>query len=333
MRKIAFLDGLPGHLGTDIVTLGHMMAETDLFSDRALANLIESYPRDQVLVSLLGPQGAVISGWCRTDLAGLNGRSVLQAIRAGCYCIKLEHLERHAPIYGALVTAGFDEIERATPRLRVLQRESSLLISPPGASFACHADVPLVCRWQMRGEKQMWFYPADRLHNWSQRRREAMIMSGVEARVGHEAAWDSAATRYTLRAGRAVCWPINAPHRATNGSGLNVSISSKFFTPETLRMRDIHLANAYLRRWFGIAPAAPSADGAGNAAKRLMAKGLAAMGVHRPRARRLGAPQRSIALASAPHETGTPTCGRATDRSQPASLPHVCAVTACAVRH
>jgi hypothetical protein len=70
-----------------------------------------------------------------------------------------------------------------------------------------------------------------------------------------------------LEPGKALSWQLNAPHRVDNLDGLNVSITTDYFTPYAQKKYGVYYANGVMRRKFGISPKSTATDGLGAYAK------------------------------------------------------------------
>lgn len=273
MERLARFDGRPGYLGADLVSIAHSMDASGLFADQALQRLIERYPRHSMVLYALEPGGDRDAFPHRGDVADLSGAQILETIAKGAFRLELRGLEHHAPLYGHLIEHGFEDIERATPRLKTLNRRSTLVISSPRIVVPCRAAFSLVCKWQVRGRRRLHFYGTDQDNPLTPKRREAMLLAARTARVSFPRAWWPKDLVYALGPGMAVSWPLNLPHRIESEDELSVSIATEFMTPEARRIRDVHLANAFMRRRLGMIPQSTRTEGM----PALFKRGLAAM--------------------------------------------------------
>jgi hypothetical protein len=280
MKQLAKLQSGPGRFGHDLVTIEHTMADSGLFTDEALADLIDRYPRDYFLFDAMTVNGSR-QIWRHGDPAGLSGAEILGAIKTGQYWMNLRRFDLIAPEYERLVTRAFGELEAGSPGLKTSRRSSSLLISSPGARVVYHADIPMICLWHLRGKKRVWLYDADNENHLPDLAREAVILRETEEAIPYDPAWDAEASTHDLAPGMAVSWPLNAPHRVDNLEGLNVSITTEYFTPQALRSYGVHFANGWLRRRFGIEPASRELHGAGAVAKIGLAMAVKKLGLQK----------------------------------------------------
>lgn len=90
-----------------------------------------------------------------------------------------------------------------------------------------------------------------------------------------------------LEPGWALSWPQNTPHRVDNLDGLNVLITTDYFTPSATRKYGVCFANGMRRRRFGLRPALTGASGPGALAKCAMALAVKKLGMRRQNERRM----------------------------------------------
>lgn len=69
------------------------------------------------------------------------------------------------------------------------------------------------------------------------------------------------ATSYNLEPGEMLTWPQNVPHRVESLSGLNVSLTTEYYTPQAMRKRMTYLSNHYLHKWLGWRTRSVEVDG------------------------------------------------------------------------
>ena len=65
-------------------------------------------------------------------------------------------------------------------------------------------------------------------------------------------------------------WPLHAPHRIENQSGVNVSVPFEISTPQSRLQNSVLFANGVLRRQFGYVPKEIRTDGLGALMKRAL---------------------------------------------------------------
>ena len=67
----------------EIVRFNHRLAETGLFTDEALATLIDEFPRDQVTICTMKENPPPDERWIAGDSGDLSGAELVEAARRG----------------------------------------------------------------------------------------------------------------------------------------------------------------------------------------------------------------------------------------------------------
>jgi len=275
-----FSPGDATKFGTDLVHYQHNLSSSGLFTDAALADLIENYPRQYYMITTMTEAGEQ-QIWRNGDFNGASGKYVLEAIRTGRLWLSLRRLDIVAPEYDELIDNAFDDIEQQNPKLRTSRRKSSILISSPGANVLYHADIPMVALWHIRGRKRVWIYDADNKVHLPDEILESVVLRETEEEIPYDAAWDVDAKAVDLDPGWAVSWPQNAPHRVDNLDGLNVSVTTDYFTPAAQRKYGVYFANGIMRRKLGHTPRSTNWNGFDAYAKCAAALAAKKAGLHR----------------------------------------------------
>lgn len=237
--------------GAEIAHLGHRLHESDLFSDAALARLIEKAPRSNYHVCTMSTTGHDAGAWREGEIVGLSGEEVLDCVRRGHLWINVQRLQEVDPAYGALLDRIFAEIEGRVPGLETFKRQMTFLISSPKAQVYYHCDVPGQTLWQLRGTKRVWVYP-NREPFLKPVTMENIILGTQGEEAPYDPSFDAHATVIDLEPGRMLHWPLNAPHRIVNHDVVNVSMTTEYWTKPIRDSYAVHYANGILRRNLGI---------------------------------------------------------------------------------
>jgi len=252
----------------------HTLAERPMFSDEGLASVLDRYPRDRLGVFTMGSDLTDTSSWRRGSAGALSGDQLLAAVQSGRIWLNLRDTDKHLPDYAALQREIVAEKERAL-RTPILKPDLGLLISSPEVEVFYHLDVPLSSLWQLRGEKCFRLYPRAAPYV-SDAQIERFVLREAEGQFDFDPAWDADAQRFVLTPGVMVAWPQNAPHRVSNGSMMNVSLSMEFMTPAALLRANILYANGLMRRWWGADPKVQSRLGPTALSKIVLARAMKA---------------------------------------------------------
>ncbi len=256
--------------GRDILSFRHTLHERPMFSDQGLASVIDRYPREKLGVFTMGEDRTDWTSWRRGSAGTLSGAELLEMVRAGRLWLNLRDTNLHLPEFAALCDEIVADKERALGK-RLVKRDLGLLISSPNARVHYHLDVPLSSLWQLRGRKQISFYPRAEPYV-SDEAIERFVRREGEGQLPYDPAWDAGATRITLTPGAMVTWEQNAPHEVINGPMMNVSLSMEFMTPAALVRSNVIYANAMLRRRLGWSPKVQARPGPTMAAKLALAR-------------------------------------------------------------
>lgn len=230
--------------------LGHTLHTSPLFSRSALADLIESYPRERYALVNMGAQKDRRL-WREGEIGGLSGDAVIEAISRGRMWLNLRDVSQVDARYRAVLDEIFGELGDRLPGFDAPRRSCGILISSPGAQVYYHADLPGQALWQIIGKKRVWVYPATPPFL-TPRHLEDIALYDMELDVPYADWYDRHAEIVELGPGDWATWPLNAPHRVENHDCLNVSMTISYTTEEIRRLHMVNLANGILRHRFGI---------------------------------------------------------------------------------
>lgn len=231
----------------------HGLLDTGLFTDEALARLLETHPDHLTDVNINDIHD---DGTCRIRTGtrgGLSGDRLLERVREGRLWMNLRYADIRDCDGHNLVDRFFGELAGHNPGLRPFGVYPNLLISAPQARVPYHADTPGVVLIHLVGRKRIWIYP----NSGKFLRDEAMervALRETTEDLPYDPAWDAEAACFDLEPGQAVVWPYNAPHRVDNQGTFNVSLSCEFMTWEARLRHGAYYTNGTLRRRFGLSP-------------------------------------------------------------------------------
>ncbi|MGE0231113.1 MAG: hypothetical protein AB7O39_08680 [Flavobacteriaceae bacterium] len=231
------------------IRLGHRLAETGLFTDAALAEIIDRYPVESYSLISMGAFGSERK-WRVGRVDGLNGGEIIEAIRENQLWLNLRSIDRVDPRFAALFETFLKELGEDVPGLDPFPGKMGVLISGPRTKVDYHADLPGQSLWQIRGEKTVYVYPPEAPYL-SEEQLQDITYDGVE-KLAYDGDFDAGAAVLPLRPGEMLHWQLNAPHRVENGDMMNVSVTTEYLTTPIKRLNHMNLANAILRHRFGI---------------------------------------------------------------------------------
>tara|TARA_R110002124_G_scaffold109676_8_gene262817 strand:+ start:937 stop:1896 length:960 start_codon:yes stop_codon:yes gene_type:complete len=261
----------PALFGRHSLALSHNLAHSPLFTDDALAALIDATPREAYHVNYSQKTPGNPPKRREGEIKGLSGAQVLEVVRNGNIWINLTAPARTDPAYGKLLDSLYAEFEHRVPGFVSYKRNLTILISSPNVSVKYHADVPGQSLWQVRGAKKVYVYP-NTAPFISQPALEKLILGQArETDMPFEPWYDDYAEVHMLEAGKMLHWPLNGPHRVVNQDMLNVSFTTEHWTDELRRHYAVNYANGILRARTGRQSLSQSVDGLSYYAKLALA--------------------------------------------------------------
>lgn len=274
-----FKDWEPQHtalFGRHTIRLQHALAESGLFTDEALAGLIDRADAANYNIATMGADHRR-SNWRSGDKGDRSGAEVIDAVRNGRIWINLQRVNTFEPRYAALLDRIFAEIEGRVPGLETYKQTLGVLISSPNAQVFYHCDVPGQMLWQIRGRKKVYVYPpSEPFLNPAD--MEGVILGLTEEEVPYEPWFDEHAEVYDLEPGQMLHWPLNGPHRVVNHDCLNVSVTTEHWTNEIRASYAMNYANGILRQ-IGVGNPSRAISGPGFYGKAALAAAVKYSGV------------------------------------------------------
>lgn len=254
-----------------VLVAQHRLAETGLFTDDALAHILDTHPEADLSISTMGVDPNVFD-WRDGERNGVSGRELLQLVREGQLWINCRRMLHNNPDYARVFNQLYDEIEAGKPGFQAEQRTANLLISSPTAWVPYHVDMPVNMLWHIRGSKRVWVYP-----HFDKRFASAHVLEKVcsgewSEDVPYDPSFDKYALVYDAQPGQLITWPQLAPHRVRNLEGLNVSLSTEHKNARARRRLNVHSANHLLRNRFGKPCQSIEVDGLAAHAKQVLAR-------------------------------------------------------------
>lgn len=255
------------------LVLKHALADSPLFSDQALARLIEATPRENYHVNTMPPGAEDPHTWREGDMSGLSGEEVMEAVAKGRLWVHLQRVQDVDKRYRSMLNSAFEELARRVPGFHTYRRSMSILISSPRMNVAYHADVPGQSLWQISGRKRVWIYPACPPFLPQRAIEDIVLKRSLDTDLPYARAFDDAAESFVLEAGDMATWPRNCPHRVVNDDCVNVSFTTEHWTDEFRAGYAVDYANGLMRPLVGDARLSRETRGFGFFAKFALAGG------------------------------------------------------------
>ena len=243
-----------------VLVARHRLAETGLFSDEALIEILDSHPEEHVSITTMGHDTKVFQ-WREGERNGVPAADLLRLVREGHLWINVRRMMDFQPRHAALINALYDELQYGNKKFTALQRTANLLISSPDALVHYHVDMPVNMLWHIRGRKRVWVYPHHDQRFVSSKVMELVCVGKLTEDVPYDPSYDEYALVFDAEPGQLITWPQHAPHRVTNLEGLNVSLSTEHKNSRAIRRINVHEANHFFRNTFGWSQLSTGVDG------------------------------------------------------------------------
>lgn len=237
----------------EITTFNHNLAQTGLFTDEALINLLERHPNDMMDVCTMGgAEHPKYPNKFRTgDFRDVAGKTLLDAAKAGKVWINLRQAMNVHDDYNRALDAMYGELSEKTGN-RAFNPRGGILISSPVARVPYHFDKTETILWHVRGKKRIYIYPLTQKFI-SDSDYESVIANALDDDLPYNQSFDAEAQVIDLAEGTAQTWPLNSPHRVDNQS-FCVSVTTEYSTPQSGMKNAAMLTNATLRSRLGLNP-------------------------------------------------------------------------------
>jgi hypothetical protein len=229
----------------------HTLHESELFSDSALIDLLDRFPRQYLYAMSMGTDVAHPEENRLALNDGVSGADLLRAVTNGRLWLNITRVDRADRRYRLLIDEIYAQLAAQVPGFRPIGTQGTLLISSPRALVYYHVDGPASILWHIRGRKRVWVYPALDTRYAAREAVEDICAGARHEYLPFDSAYDEGAISYELEAGQWTAWAQNAPHRVTNEDSVNVSLSTEYFTRESRRRARVYAANRFFRKRFG----------------------------------------------------------------------------------
>ena len=266
---IAWSDDEYQQFGTIPQVSRHSYHERSWFDKPELISLLDQYPRKWLQAFTMGEDPCQPGDWGCVDIAPeTSGADMWRAVEHGRIWLNITHIEEFNDDYAQLVKGMYEHLGEKCPHLQNPRSDySTLLISSPGAQVYYHLDAEPNMLWHLRGEKQVWIYPAMDTRLVPQELLEDIYAGEIDENLPFNKSFDELAQSYLLKPGDVASWPHNGPHRIVNRD-MNVSLATSYFTPAIYKRRYTQLANRFVLRQLGVSERSMEEDGPLPALKR-----------------------------------------------------------------
>ena len=237
----------------EIMTFGHDLKSTGLFTDEALIKLLEKHPSDQLDVCTMGASDHPLypNSFRTGDFRDTSGQVLLDTAKAGRIWINVRKAMNIHPEYAEAMEAMYGGLSEKTGN-KTFNARGGVLISSPISQTPYHFDKTETLLWHVRGKKRVYIYPLTQKFI-ADEDFEKVISDDIMDDLPYTDDFDKDATIIDLQPGQAATWPLNTPHRVDN-SEFCVSVTTEYSTRESAIKNAAMLTNATLRHRFGMKP-------------------------------------------------------------------------------
>lgn len=236
--------------GEQVIQMEHRLAETGLFTDEKLGEMIDRCPAEHRSINTMGfdLENPV---WREGTFGDVPGIEVIQAIRNGRMWTNIRRLMDYDKDYADVLDKIFSEFENKVPNLETFKRNMTVLISSPKCQVFYHCDIQGQALWQIHGKKRVYVYPTSKAFL-KPKAIESILLRETEEEMSYEPWFDEYAQVFDLEPGQMLHWPLYGPHRVENHDCLNVSLTTEHWTKEIWKSYATHYGNGVLRRSLGL---------------------------------------------------------------------------------
>ena len=266
--------------GKKVMIVEHALAETGLFSDEALAKLLDRHPSHLIDFQYVVDEPDYPDRQVTVDFRGADGKTMIEAARSDLpVWINVREAMNRDPEYQRVLNQVHQELENHTGKNKDRRNcRGGILISASTARTPYHADPTMTHLWHIRGHKKMWVYPTTSKFL-SDESYESIILGEKDEDMPWSSDLDKEAifAPADLMGGELVMWPSRSPHRVENETYC-ISMTMEFSTRETAFVNAGMFFNGVMRRKYGRNPSWNSASAPEKLAKAVIGRAMRQIG-------------------------------------------------------
>lgn len=235
----------------DMFTVEHNLNETGLFTDEALADLLDRHPRSHLDVCTIENHDVYQAKFRTGDVRDVDGKTLIEAARAGSIWMNLREAMNMHEEYKVVLDEMYGDLARLSGAKHFKPR-GGILITCPTAETPYHCDATETILWHVHGHKTMYLYPRTEKYL-PDEGYERLLYCDTEDYLPYDKSFDDGARKFELTGNDMITWPLNAPHRVENSSYC-VSVTTEYATPESTLKNSVMYTHAVMRQKAGLDP-------------------------------------------------------------------------------
>lgn len=235
----------------DMFVVEHDLNKTGLFTDEALAELLDKHPRSHLDVCTIADHDVYQAKFRTGDVRDVDGKTLIEAARAGSIWMNLREAMNMHDDYKAVLDRMYGDLSRLSGT-RQFNPRGGILITCPTAETPYHCDPTETILWHVHGQKRMYLYPRTKKYL-PDEGYERVLYCDNEDYLPYNSSFDDEAKIFDLTGNDMITWPLNAPHRVENRSYC-VSVTTEYSTPESTLKNAVMYTHAVMRQKFGLNP-------------------------------------------------------------------------------
>jgi len=241
--------------GKKVMIVEHAMAETGLFTDEALAEMLDNHPNHLIDFQYVVDEPGHPDRQVTVDFSGADGKTMVEAAKSDLpIWINVREVMNRQPKYKKVMDQLHRELEKYTGKNNDRANcRGGVLISSKSARTPYHADPTMTHLWHIRGHKRVWVYPIND-QTLPETEVEEILLHDHNDDVPYNEQMDEQALVIDMQPGMAATWPLHAPHRVMNQGDLNVSLTIEWSPMQTIIQNGAQITNGILRRRLGLNP-------------------------------------------------------------------------------
>jgi hypothetical protein len=266
--------------GKKVMIVEHALNETGLFTDEALADMLDNHPSHLIDFQYVVNEPDYPDRQVTVDFTGADGKTMVAAAKSDLpIWINVREVMNRHPQYREVLDQLHTELEKFTGRNRDRKNcRGGILISSKSARTPYHADPTMTHLWHIRGHKKAWVYPKNP-EFLPDEAYESIILGEVDEDIPWTPEMDEGAivSPADLHGGELVLWPNRSPHRVENETYC-ISMVMEFSTKKSAFTNAGMFFNGVMRRKYGLNPSWYNASAPEKIAKAALGRMMSKIG-------------------------------------------------------